>query len=497
MDDDDVPPERASGEVSIGADSQPLVTIRERESQAKGVQLSRERTDVLSEAFTSIINDDGIQDFPAYYKTEGTLNREMTHLASSASYVASREATEWETQEGNFDHRPVYHPRRTSTLTVTEDLQPHRVPCTLPTPAHAWQMPAVSRASQDSQVQQEHLPGNISMLPLSEFVDMPADNDFGGDTGVRGCSSGVVLCGSAVGEFSITWSKGHDSIGLGPDALVPVKMPTTEDVQQVAQSCVSDAASGEDVGVSDMEWFERQRITGVVGRLVQYPDGRYAAYDIKRLVRTPAGYLQVTQVSPIGPANQHGVKIGDRLVSINGQKPSATARAEEILLNLSGPTALVFLGFIGSVGAEVLIDTEDHECGLPESMDLVAWDRHLDEAGQRRTPRVEVHDEYIFHPGAAALMLESRAGEGEDAGVGALTSVQKVAHDLALPAAVRQREQQSSGGGGPGPSINGSSAAPAAAAAGPDPAQLIELHRTEAQSLLVRALTAKQTSSSL
>eukprot|EP00971_Amphidinium_carterae_P001768 35343-Amphidinium_carterae.1 len=40
---------------------------------------------------------------------------------------------------------------------------------------------------------------------------------------------------------------------------------------------------------SVQEWFDRVRITGVVGRLVQYPEGRYAAYDIKGLARTPAG----------------------------------------------------------------------------------------------------------------------------------------------------------------------------------------------------------------
>ena len=34
-------------------------------------------------------------------------------------------------------------------------------------------------------------------------------------------------------------------------------------------------------------------------------------------------------------------------------------KADKILLGLNGPATLVFMGFIGSIGAEVVMDVED------------------------------------------------------------------------------------------------------------------------------------------
>mmetsp|Transcript_26691 Transcript_26691/g.48940 ORF Transcript_26691/g.48940 Transcript_26691/m.48940 type:complete len:444 (+) Transcript_26691:45-1376(+) len=443
MDDsDDVPQERVDGEVGLGTDGfQPLAIRAIPERDLGHHRDARERTDHTCSSYISV-DAEGFVDYPMY-------KSEAAGEASRASGKASREHTESEPPAEEFQNL------RSFRNTVTEDIRPSHIPNSMPTSP---------RKGQSAKAASSRNVGQMAMLPLSEFVDVQArgrgrvevdSEQTPSDAGLRGCSSGITLCGAAVGELSVTWTKKPEPVGLPSSSLVPVKIPTAEEMHQMLNSCGSSSGADEDMG--DQEWFERMRITGAVGRLVQYPDGRYAAYDVKGLVRTPAGHLLVTQVSPIGPANQHGVKAGDRLVSINGQKPSPFAQADEVLRTLSGPTSLVFLGFIGTIGAEVLIDTEDHcNCGLPQSADLVRWDDAADKAGP--TPHIEVHDEYIFHPGAATLMLEAHPKRGS-----------------------------------PRAAVNSSRGEEAAL----DPVPLYQLRQSEAQTILTKALTSSKQTSSL
>mmetsp|Transcript_38472 Transcript_38472/g.86501 ORF Transcript_38472/g.86501 Transcript_38472/m.86501 type:complete len:445 (-) Transcript_38472:69-1403(-) len=443
MDDsDDVPQERVDGEVGLGADGFLPLAVRTIPERDLGHHRdARERTDHTCSSYISV-DAEGFVDYPVYKaEAEGS-----TRPSGKAS---QEELTESEAPAEEFQNL------RTFRNTVTEDIRPSQIPTSLP--AHTFD-PQGLKASRNV--------GQMAMLPLSEFVDAQArgrgrveveSEQPVADAGIRGCSSGITLCGAAAGELSVTWTKKPEPVGMPSNSLVPVKIPSAEEVQQMLNSCGTSPDTGEDMG--DQEWFDRVRITGVVGRLVQYPEGRYAAYDIKGLARTPAGHLLVTQVSQIGPANQHGVKPGDRLVSINGQKPCPFAQADEILRSLSGPTSLVFLGFIGKIPAEVLVDTEDScNCGLPQSADLVRWDDSCAADKQGPKPHIEVHDEYIFHPGAATLMLETQRERG-------------------TPRAPRSRSGEN-------------------VAASPVP--LYELHQSDAQTILTKALTSstsKQTSS--
>jgi len=116
----------------------------------------------------------------------------------------------------------------------------------------------------------------------------------------------------------------------------------------------------------DEEWLARQRITGCIGRLVNYAVGELPEDDVLGLRATPTGRITVTNLRMDGPAAEAGVAVGDELVSINGRKDFADIPASAILVGLQSPVALVFMGFIGKAHAEVRVKhVSETLCGMP------------------------------------------------------------------------------------------------------------------------------------
>eukprot|EP00930_Biecheleria_cincta_P023340 TRINITY_DN16882_c0_g1_i2.p1 TRINITY_DN16882_c0_g1~~TRINITY_DN16882_c0_g1_i2.p1 ORF type:complete len:438 (-),score=104.38 TRINITY_DN16882_c0_g1_i2:70-1335(-) len=119
------------------------------------------------------------------------------------------------------------------------------------------------------------------------------------------------------------------------------------------------------------EWLERKRVTGVIGRLVQYKKGETPSKDILGLRRTGQGRLMVTAVRGDGPAARAGVVSGDQLISVNGEKIWEYYPAKALLSGVKGPANLVFLGFSGKLQAEVRVKQPDEpRLGLPPQISV-------------------------------------------------------------------------------------------------------------------------------
>eukprot|EP00929_Paragymnodinium_shiwhaense_P087212 TRINITY_DN47474_c0_g1_i2.p1 TRINITY_DN47474_c0_g1~~TRINITY_DN47474_c0_g1_i2.p1 ORF type:complete len:508 (-),score=104.44 TRINITY_DN47474_c0_g1_i2:233-1756(-) len=133
-------------------------------------------------------------------------------------------------------------------------------------------------------------------------------------------------------------------------------------------ACRTEAEDWDDVRLSpedeeELEWSLRQERTGTVGRLVAYAEGDNPKDDL--LLRGGAGrHVVVAAVRDGGPACCVGVKAGDRLVSIDGNKDFMSSSADIVCENLTPPTVLVFLGFVGKLQAEVRLSECDTKAGL-------------------------------------------------------------------------------------------------------------------------------------
>jgi len=102
----------------------------------------------------------------------------------------------------------------------------------------------------------------------------------------------------------------------------------------------------------DIEWEFRRQKTGAAGRLVRYELPDNPRFDIK--LRGGCGQrVMVAAVADHGKAYRAGVKAGDVLVSIGGDREFASQSAVEVQASLVAPVVLVFLGFIGKLQAEV------------------------------------------------------------------------------------------------------------------------------------------------
>jgi len=167
----------------------------------------------------------------------------------------------------------------------------------------------------------------------------------------------------------------------------------------------------------DEEWQKRQRVTGVVGRLVQYDHDDDPTKDILGLSRTKQGRIMVNVIDKYGPAAIAGVTAGDQLVSINGQKDFGTAEPEDIRMSLEAPATLVFIGFAGHERGEVRINHGDeHLCGISDSVDVMLGQVHnvYDQGRAVQTSGSWLHDMSVFHSTAkqtpGSLFLQTKPG---------------------------------------------------------------------------------------
>lgn len=128
--------------------------------------------------------------------------------------------------------------------------------------------------------------------------------------------------------------------------------------------CSSGSRSPED------EWHTRLKTTGVSGRMVIYKGGDWPCDDITLDDRH--GRIVVSTVIAEGKACRAGVRPGDVLVSIDGRKDFVHKSASEVHAALRAPVALVFIGFVGNLEAEVQLNHPKRgACGLSLLHELV------------------------------------------------------------------------------------------------------------------------------
>jgi hypothetical protein len=117
-------------------------------------------------------------------------------------------------------------------------------------------------------------------------------------------------------------------------------------------------------------------------------------------------HLVVATVRDGGPAEKAGVKTGDRLISIDGNKDFQGMSAEDVCVKqLQGAKFIVFIGFVGKLQAEVRLTAIDHRCGIPIRKQVVR--------GYIDNP-VQVYDQRVFRPDQAALFLAVEAKKQTD-----------------------------------------------------------------------------------
>jgi len=142
-------------------------------------------------------------------------------------------------------------------------------------------------------------------------------------------------------------------------------------------------------------WDQRQQKTGAVGRLVSYRIGQSPKEDIF-LRGGGRHHIILSGLRDGGLAARTGVKVGDRLVSIDGKKDLLGLQAEAIQECLKAPAVLVFLGFVGKLEAEVRIPYEEQVFGISSRQEAV---KGMDSAS------VQLCEERVFKVGRAPLFL--------------------------------------------------------------------------------------------
>eukprot|EP00928_Gymnodinium_smaydae_P031977 TRINITY_DN23291_c0_g3_i1.p1 TRINITY_DN23291_c0_g3~~TRINITY_DN23291_c0_g3_i1.p1 ORF type:complete len:489 (+),score=97.96 TRINITY_DN23291_c0_g3_i1:150-1616(+) len=146
----------------------------------------------------------------------------------------------------------------------------------------------------------------------------------------------------------------------------------------------------------DNEWTKRQRCTGSVGRLVSYGKQERPRDDL--VLRGGGGrHVVVAAVKSGGPASVNGVKVGDRLVSVDGKKDLLEHPAEQIAERLQGPVLLVFVGFVGKLQAEVRLGCSPKVCGLGAQEPIL---------GNFTESRLTVCEERVFNSSSASLFFK-------------------------------------------------------------------------------------------
>lgn len=148
-------------------------------------------------------------------------------------------------------------------------------------------------------------------------------------------------------------------------------------------------------------WDQRQQRSGAVGRLVPYHEGQSPQEDI--LLRGGGRrHIILAGLRDGGQAARAGVKVGDRLVSIDGKKDLLGLQAKAVQEGLKAPVVLVFLGFVGKLEAEVRLRYVEQVCGISSRQEAVE--------GRDSAP-LQLCEERVFNPGRAPLFLTVRPSQ--------------------------------------------------------------------------------------
>mmetsp|Transcript_18392 Transcript_18392/g.42945 ORF Transcript_18392/g.42945 Transcript_18392/m.42945 type:complete len:521 (-) Transcript_18392:74-1636(-) len=152
----------------------------------------------------------------------------------------------------------------------------------------------------------------------------------------------------------------------------------------------------------DEEWKSRQRINGVIGRMVRYLAGEKPSEDILRLRSSRYGRIVVTAVREGGPASRAGVVAGDELVSIDGWKGFAECAPHIIHGCFKAPLTLIFVGFVGRLQAEVRVKPlPQPRLGMPRGQRLMGEANLATTA----TSSLQLCDAVVFQQDPASLFI--------------------------------------------------------------------------------------------
>lgn len=151
------------------------------------------------------------------------------------------------------------------------------------------------------------------------------------------------------------------------------------------------------------EWFHRQKISGVIGRMVRYIEGDKPMEDILGFRCSRTGRIMITAIREDGRAARAGVNAGDELKSIDGWKGFRNCPAHVIHGSLRAPATLIFVGFVGKLQAEVRVKRPaEPSCGLPTGRDIVPA---LGSARGKAWSSVRLCDEVVFQPGSLSVFI--------------------------------------------------------------------------------------------
>lgn len=242
--------------------------------------------------------------------------------------------------------------------------------------------------------------GRADLHGLETFQRLPADEPEDNNVPPRSDSARMGLAQtqpSSSQNSSVSPGKGASSPGIAPSPPVRDRSKPGQDSSALcAAGCLGaaeEASTLEDE--EENEWLQRQQRTGTVGRLVRY-NGQERPKDDLLLRGGEGRHVSVAAVRNGGPASMSGVKVGDRLVSIDGKKDLLKKSAQTISDALYGPTVLVFVGFVGKLQAEVRLGCTDKICGLKTQQAV------LRNSGESSFTLCE---ERVFNAGVASLFL--------------------------------------------------------------------------------------------
>lgn len=157
------------------------------------------------------------------------------------------------------------------------------------------------------------------------------------------------------------------------------------------------------------DWLARQKQTGATGRLIAYKEGECPVDDFS-LSSGDGERIVVSRIIEGGKAFFAGVKVGDVLASINGERNFIGESAFSIYRRLSPPVTLVFLGFVGDLHAEVRLSCHRTPCGM------LSLDDVMRRPGESHST-VRVVDEVVFQPTSASLLLTTTNDDHSEAEV--------------------------------------------------------------------------------
>eukprot|EP00927_Polykrikos_kofoidii_P015707 TRINITY_DN17018_c0_g2_i1.p1 TRINITY_DN17018_c0_g2~~TRINITY_DN17018_c0_g2_i1.p1 ORF type:complete len:891 (+),score=167.01 TRINITY_DN17018_c0_g2_i1:151-2823(+) len=213
-----------------------------------------------------------------------------------------------------------------------------------------------------------------------------------------GGSGGIWQAAAAAGwsrSSTPTPSTRSRSEGLGGEAFRRCMLPTEESLL-------------EGFDPEEEDWLQRQRLTGAVARSVVYELGQNPSSDIYGLRRTLAGRLVVAGLKDGGLASTAGVSVGDQLISVDGSRDLGCARPQTLLQELTLPTSLIFLGFVGKLHAEVWVRQPDRpSCGLAAEAAVLDGSR----LRGSKTGVVTLCDAVVFPQKSDSIFIAANAEE--------------------------------------------------------------------------------------